>query len=94
MIGFIGPLTGEEGHSVSVVFDAVSPPVLYLGQKRIPEKPFLCSFGLTPQQESRAVLLHLATIGKDDLIFSSRTTGTAAALRRRGHRSPGKRASG
>lgn len=69
VIGFIGPLTGEEGHSVSVVFDAVSPPVLYLGQKRIPEKPFLCSFGLTPQQESRAVLLHLATIGKDDLIL-------------------------
>lgn len=69
VIGFIGPLTGEEGHSVSVAFDTISPPVLYLGQKRIPERPFLYSFGLTPQQEARAVLSYLAKIGKDDLIL-------------------------
>lgn len=69
VIGFIGPLTGEEGHSVSVVFDGISPPVLYLGQKKIPEKPFLYSFGLTPQQEARAVLSHLARIGKNNLIL-------------------------
>ena len=69
MIGFLGPLTGEEGHSVSTVFDAMSSPVLYLGQKKIPEKPFLYSFGLTPQQEARAVLSHLARSGKDDLLL-------------------------
>src|SRR4030066_220026 len=51
VIGCIGPLTGEEGHSVSAVFDPKSPPVLYLGQKTIPEKPFLYSFGLPPKQE-------------------------------------------
>ncbi|HEU5360962.1 MAG TPA: penicillin-binding protein activator, partial [Candidatus Deferrimicrobiaceae bacterium] len=69
VIGFIGPLTGEEGHSISVLFDAKSSPVLYLGQKKIPEKPFLYSFGLTPQQEARAVLAHLAREGKDDLLL-------------------------
>src|SRR3972149_4051476 len=69
VVGFIGPLTGEEGLSVSVVFDPKSPPVFYLGQKHIPEKPFFFSFGLTPQQEARAVLSHLAGIGKDDLIL-------------------------
>ena len=69
VVGFIGPLTGEEGLSVSVVFDPKSPPVFYLGQKNIPEKPFFYSFGLTPQQEARAVLSHLAGIGKDDLIL-------------------------
>jgi len=69
VVGFIGPLTGEEGQSVSVAFDAESPPVLYLGQKRIPRKPFLYSFGLTPQQEALAVLSHLAKSGQDDLIL-------------------------
>ncbi|MGZ8459531.1 MAG: ABC transporter substrate-binding protein [Candidatus Deferrimicrobiaceae bacterium] len=69
LIGFIGPLTGEEGHSVSAVFDPKSPPVLYLGQKTIPEKPFLYSFGLTPRQEARAVLSHLARKGRHDLIL-------------------------
>ncbi len=69
VIGFIGPLTGEEGHSVSAVFDPKSPPVLYLGQKTIPEKPFLYSFGLTPRQEARAVLSHLARKGRHDLIL-------------------------
>jgi len=69
VIGFIGPLTGEEGHSVSDVFDPKSPPVLYLGQKTIPEKPFLYSFGLTPTQEARAVLSHLARQGKVNLFL-------------------------
>jgi ABC-type branched-subunit amino acid transport system substrate-binding protein len=69
VIGFIGPLTGEEGNSVSAVFDPRSPPVLYLGQKTIPEKPFLYSFGLTPRQEARAVLSHLARKGRNDLIL-------------------------
>jgi ABC-type branched-subunit amino acid transport system substrate-binding protein/predicted negative regulator of RcsB-dependent stress response len=69
VIGFIGPLTGEEGYSVSIVFDQYSPPVLYLGQKKIPGKPFLYSFGLTPQQEAFAVLSHLARSGRDDLIL-------------------------
>ena len=69
VIGFIGPLTGEEGNSVSAVFDPKSPPVLYLGQKTIPEKPFLYSFGLTPRQEARAVLSHLARKGRHDLIL-------------------------
>jgi ABC-type branched-subunit amino acid transport system substrate-binding protein/predicted negative regulator of RcsB-dependent stress response len=69
VIGFIGPLTGEEGYSVSIEFDQDSPPVLYLGQKIIPEKPFLYSFGLTPQQEASAVLSHLARSGRDDLML-------------------------
>ena len=69
VIGVIGPLTGEEGYSVSLVIDRYSPPVLYLGQKNIPEKPFLYSFGLTPRQEASAVLSHLARSGKDDLIL-------------------------
>jgi ABC-type branched-subunit amino acid transport system substrate-binding protein len=69
VIGFIGPLTGEEGQSVSVAFNSESPPALYLGQKRITEKPFLYRFGLTPRQEALAVLSHLARAGKDDLIL-------------------------
>ena len=69
VIGFIGPLTGEEGNSVSTVFDPKSPPVLYLGQKTIPEKPFLYSFGLTPRQEAHAVLSYLAGKGRNDLIL-------------------------
>lgn len=75
VIGFIGPLTGEEGHSVGVVFDPESPPVLYLGQKRIPQKPFLFNFGLTPRQEARAVLSHLARTGKADLVLLFPDTG-------------------
>lgn len=69
VVGFIGPLTGEEGQSVSVAFGADSPPVLYLGQKKVPRKPFFYSFGLTPQQEALAVLSHLAKAGWDDLIL-------------------------
>ena len=69
VVGFIGPLTGEEGQSVSDSFDGESPPVLYLGQKRIPRKPFLYSFGLTPTQEALAVLSHLAKSGQDDLLL-------------------------
>ncbi len=69
VIGFIGPLTGEEGQSVGVAFAPESPPVLYLGQKRIPQSPFLYRFGLSPRQEALAVLSHLARSGKDDLIL-------------------------
>ena len=69
VMGFIGPLTGEEGQSVSIAFNSESPPVLYLGQKRITEKPFLFRFGLTPRQEALAVLSHLSRAGKDDLIL-------------------------
>lgn len=69
VIGFIGPLTGEEGYSVSTAYDRYSPPVLYLGQKKIPSKPFLYSFGLTPQEEASALLSHLASSGKNDLIL-------------------------
>jgi ABC-type branched-subunit amino acid transport system substrate-binding protein len=43
VVGFIGPLTGEEGRSVGMAFGPKSPPVLYLGQKAIPDKPFLYS---------------------------------------------------
>lgn len=69
VVGFIGPLTGEEGQSVSVSFDSESPPVLYLGQKKIPRKPFLYSFGLNPPQEALAVLSYLAKSGQDDLLL-------------------------
>ena len=69
VIGVIGPLTGEEGQSASAAFGPESPPALYLGQKSIPEKPFLYRFGLTPQQEALSVLSHLARSGKDDLIL-------------------------
>ena len=69
VIGFIGPLTGEEGQSVSIAFAPDSPPVLYLGQKSIPQKPFLYRFGLSPRQEALSVLSHLARSGKDDLIL-------------------------
>ncbi|MGA7104579.1 MAG: penicillin-binding protein activator [Candidatus Deferrimicrobiaceae bacterium] len=67
--GFIGPLTGEEGQSVSVAFNPESPPALYLGQKIIPEKPFFYRFGLTPLQEALAVLSYLARAGRDDLVL-------------------------
>jgi len=69
VIGFLGPLTGEEGRQVAAVFGPKSPPVLYLGQKGLPEKPFLYSFGLTPLQEARAVLAHLKRTGRGDLIL-------------------------
>ncbi|MGA6993570.1 MAG: penicillin-binding protein activator [Candidatus Deferrimicrobiaceae bacterium] len=69
VVGFIGPLTGEEGQSVIVAFNSESPPALYLGQKMIPEKPFFYRFGLTPRQEALAVLSHLARAGADDLIL-------------------------
>jgi len=69
VVGFIGPLTGEEGQSVSVAFNWESPPALYLGQKTIPEKPFFYRFGLTPRQEALAVLSYLARAGRDDLIL-------------------------
>jgi ABC-type branched-subunit amino acid transport system substrate-binding protein len=65
--GFIGPLTGEEGLSVGIAFGPSSPPVLYLGQKPVPDKPFLYAFGLTPHQEARAVLAHFARSGRKDL---------------------------
>jgi len=69
VLGFIGPLTGEEGQSVSIAFNSDSPPALYLGQKTIPEKPFFYRFGLTPRQEALAVLSYLARGGRDDLIL-------------------------
>ncbi|HSL92006.1 MAG TPA: penicillin-binding protein activator, partial [Candidatus Limnocylindrales bacterium] len=69
VIGFLGPLTGEEGRSVGVAFGPKSPPVLYLGQKGIPEKPFLFGFGLSPQAEARAVLAHLKRSGQTDLLL-------------------------
>jgi ABC-type branched-subunit amino acid transport system substrate-binding protein len=62
-------LTGEEGRSVGVAFGPKSPPVLYLGQKGIPEKPFLFGFGLSPQAEARAVLAHLQRSGQTDLLL-------------------------
>lgn len=69
VIGFLGPMTGEEGRSVGVAFGPKSPPVLYLGQKGIPEKPFLYGFGLSPQAEARAVLAHLQRSGQTDLLL-------------------------
>jgi branched-chain amino acid transport system substrate-binding protein len=60
VIGFLGPLTGEEGRSVSAAFGPKSPPVLYMGQKSILQKPFLYGFGLSPAEEARAVLGRLA----------------------------------
>lgn len=75
VLGFLGPLTGEEGHSVGVAFGPNSPPVLYLGQKGIPEKPFLYAFGLSPLQEARAVLSRLAAAGKNELLLLFPDTG-------------------
>jgi ABC-type branched-subunit amino acid transport system substrate-binding protein len=69
VIGFLGPLTGEEGRSVGVAFGPKSPPVLYLGQKGIPEKPFLYGFGLSPKAEARAVLAYLQKSGHSDLLL-------------------------
>jgi ABC-type branched-subunit amino acid transport system substrate-binding protein len=69
VIGFLGPLTGEEGRAVGAVYGQKSPPVLYLGQKAIPEKPFLYGFGLSPLAEARAVLSWLHRNGKSDLLL-------------------------
>jgi ABC-type branched-subunit amino acid transport system substrate-binding protein len=69
VVGFLGPLTGDEGRSVGVAFGPKSPPVLYLGQKGIPEKPFLFGFGLSPLAEARTVLSHLQRSGKSDLLL-------------------------
>ena len=69
VVGFLGPLTGDEGYSVAVAAGSKSPPVLYLGQKAIPEKPFLYAFGLSPLQEARAVLAHLKRSGQSNLIL-------------------------
>ncbi len=69
VIGVLGPVTGEEGNSVGAAFTPRSPPALYLGQKPILSKPFLYGFGLSPAQESAAVLSHLARNGISDLLL-------------------------
>ena len=69
VIGVLGPVTGDEGRSVSVAFTPKSPPTLYLGQKTIVEKPFLFGFGLSPAQEARTVLSSLSRGGINDLIL-------------------------
>jgi ABC-type branched-subunit amino acid transport system substrate-binding protein/tetratricopeptide (TPR) repeat protein len=75
VIGFIGPLTGEEGRSVSAAFTPRSAPILYLGQKTVIERPFLYPFGLSPQQEARAVLAHLAKRGATDVFLFAPENG-------------------
>ena len=90
VLGVLGPVTGEEGRSVGVVFTQKSPPTLYLGQKQIFEKPFLYGFGLSPAQEARALLSHLSRAGISDLLlfhpengygngFAAATVAAAAA---------------
>lgn len=69
VIGFLGPVTGEEGRSVSAAFGPKSPPVLYMGQKTIDGKPFLYGFGLSPVEEARAVLSRLAREKVVDLLL-------------------------
>jgi ABC-type branched-subunit amino acid transport system substrate-binding protein len=69
VLGVLGPVTGEEGRSVGAAFTQKSPPTLYLGQKPILEKPFLYGFGLSPVQEARALLTHLAREGISDLLL-------------------------
>ncbi len=69
VIGILGPVTGEEGRFVSSAFGGKSPPVLYLGQKAILEKPFLYRFGLSPVEEARAVLSLLAREKVIDLLL-------------------------
>ena len=69
VLGVLGPVTGEEGRSVGAAFTQKSPPTLYLGQKPILEKPFLYGFGLSPAQEARALLAHLAREGVSDLLL-------------------------
>lgn len=68
-LGILGPVTGEEGLSVGAAFTQKSPPTLYLGQKPIFEKPFFYGFGLSPAQEARALLAHLARAGISDLLL-------------------------
>ncbi|MGE5283462.1 MAG: ABC transporter substrate-binding protein [Actinomycetota bacterium] len=69
VLGILGPVTGEEGRSVSVAFTQKSPPTLYLGQKPILEKPFLYGFGLSPAQEARALFAYLSRAGISDLLL-------------------------
>jgi ABC-type branched-subunit amino acid transport system substrate-binding protein len=69
VVGILGPVTGEEGLSVSAAFTQRSPPTLYLGQKPILEKAFLYGFGLSPAQEARALFGHLARTGVSDLLL-------------------------
>jgi ABC-type branched-subunit amino acid transport system substrate-binding protein len=69
VLGVLGPVTGEEGRSVGAAFTQKSPPTLYLGQKPILEKPFLYGFGLSPAQEARALLAHMAREGISDLLL-------------------------
>ena len=69
VLGILGPVTGEEGRSVGAAFTQKSPPTLYLGQKQVLEKPFLYGFGLSPAQEARALLAHLARAGVSDLLL-------------------------
>ncbi|MBE0606871.1 MAG: ABC transporter substrate-binding protein [Deltaproteobacteria bacterium] len=69
VLGFLGPVTGEEGRSVGAAFTQKSPPTLYLGQKPIFEKPFLYGFGLSPAQEARALFSYLARAGVSDLLL-------------------------
>jgi ABC-type branched-subunit amino acid transport system substrate-binding protein len=90
VLGVLGPVTGEEGRSVGAAFTQKSPPTLYLGQKPILEKPFLYGFGLSPAQEARALLAHMARAGVSDLLlfhpengygegFATATTAAAPA---------------
>lgn len=69
VIGFLGPVTGEEGRAVSAAFGPRSPPVLYMGQKAIAGRPFLYGFGLSPVEEARAVLALLAREQAVDLLL-------------------------
>jgi len=69
VIGFLGPVTGEEGRSVGIVFGPKAPPMLYLGQKIILQRPFLYGFGLSPAEEARAVLSYLARSRVRDLLL-------------------------
>jgi ABC-type branched-subunit amino acid transport system substrate-binding protein len=75
VIGFIGPLSSEEGRSVSAAFGSRSAPMLYLGQKPVLEKPFLYPFGLDVRQEARAVLGGLSRRGVTDLILFAPSNG-------------------
>ena len=94
VLGILGPVTGEEGRSVGAAFTQKSPPTLYFGQKQILEKPFLYGFGLSPAQEARALLAHLARAGISDLLLFHPENGygngfaaaTAAAAREAGVR--------
>ncbi|MCL1926831.1 MAG: ABC transporter substrate-binding protein [Syntrophorhabdaceae bacterium] len=69
VIGFLGPVTGEEGRSVAAAFNSKSPPVFYLGQKTILEKPFLYGFGLSPVEEARAVFGFLSQEKETDILM-------------------------